>query len=126
MDAQTLTHQRIDPSTIKPENIWANYDKVSDTLLVYVTGKPVPSSVEWLDNHMGVLLDDDDAVVGFQIDHFEYAWLPAHGEVAKAWATTRRTLFDEGWNNLLRMLATVILMLSLQFSQDDNAALAPA
>lgn len=124
MDAQT-TYQTIE--NIKPENIWANYDDTSDSLIVYITGKPVPSSVDWLDNLTGVLLDDNDTVVGFQIDHFERSWLPSHGEVAKSWPAVRRSMINESWSGLLRLIATAIFILMMHFNQDDNhIALSPA
>lgn len=126
MEIQALTHNKIDPAEIKPENIWANYDESSDTLLMYITGKPVPSSVEWQDDYMGILLDDDDVVVGFQIDHFENVWLPAHNEIARAWTKTKRTLLNEGWSNLLRILAAFIVTFTMTFNQDETAALTPA
>lgn len=51
-------------------NIWANYDPVTDSLLVYTTGKPVSSIVVWHSKYVATLLDDADQSVGFQIDHF--------------------------------------------------------
>lgn len=80
--------------TVKPENIWANYDHISDSLLIYFTGKPVPSSVEWLDNHMGILLDDNDTVVGFQIDHVKRAQQNVHQHSGRTEALQLVTVYS--------------------------------
>ncbi len=50
---------------------WADYDEMTDTLIVYFDGK-VPSSVNWIDNRCATLLEDDeDRIVGFVVQHLK-------------------------------------------------------
>ena len=59
------------------DNFWMSYDDISDTILIYTIGHPVPSATQWLDNHTGILLDDNDKFVGFHLDHVSKYWLNA-------------------------------------------------
>ena len=71
-------------TTIDPQGrevgltIWVNYNAKVDSLIVYFTGKPVPSVWSDVDDYayIGFALEDQTAVTGLMIEHFS-KWLLA-------------------------------------------------
>ena len=56
--------------------MWVQYDQQSDSLVVYVTGTPVPTVWNDIDDYayMGFALDDEEKMTGIMIEHFSQ-WL---------------------------------------------------
>lgn len=68
--------QKYIPRNIHPSQVWVQYDQHSDSLVVYVTGKPVPTVWNDIDDYayLGFALDDEEKMTGIMIEHFSQ-WL---------------------------------------------------
>jgi hypothetical protein len=66
------------PQQLDPSQLWVNYNAAADSLIIYFTGKPVPSVWEDVDQYayVGFALDDETAITGVMIEHFS-KWLLA-------------------------------------------------
>jgi len=77
--------QRYFPRQIEPSQLWVTYNAEADSLMIYFTGKPVPSVWEDIDTYayVGYALDDETTVTGVMIEHFS-KWLlvPGHADQA--------------------------------------------
>jgi hypothetical protein len=64
------------PHDIDPTQLWVNYNTQADALVIYFTGKPVPSVWSDIDAfaYVGFALDDETSVTGVMIEHFS-KWL---------------------------------------------------
>ncbi len=71
------------PLLLDPSQIWVNYNAKVDSLIVYFTGKPVPSVWSDVDDYayIGFALEDETVVTGLMIEHFS-KWLlaPAYAQ----------------------------------------------
>ena len=71
------------PKAVKPSQLWVNYDPKADSLIIYFTGKPVPSVWSDVDEYayIGFALDDETIVTGVMIEHFsKWLLIPGHSE----------------------------------------------
>lgn len=66
------------PKNIDPARLWVKYNSDADALIVYFTGKPVPSVWADVDQfaYIGFAQDDETVVTGVMIEHFS-RWLLA-------------------------------------------------
>jgi hypothetical protein len=103
-----------------PQDIWANYDPETDSMIIYVTGEPVPGVQVYLNNDFYVIVDPNSSdIVGFYIEAWETRYVSMHKEVSESWEKVRESIPDEiGWSHLLRMVA---LWLVLIFSHSQGA-----
>lgn len=110
----------------KPDNIWANYDADTDSLILYLTGKPVRGIHVWLGDGVNVIVaPDTHQVVGLYIEAWERQFVPEHVEIQQVWPDIKPTTQQHGWSQLLRMLA-VWLFLIFQPPPDDASTPQPA
>lgn len=70
------------PQNIDPSQLWVNYNVKTDSLMIYFTGKPVPSVWNDVDDYayVGFALDDETIVTGVMIEHFS-KWLLAPAQL---------------------------------------------
>lgn len=100
----------------QPQQVWANYDAETDSLLLYLTGKPVRGVHVWLDNNIYVIVDPTThATVGMYFEAWESSFVPAHADVEQMWRDTKATIAPEkGWSQVLRAIALWLVMLFWQ------------
>ena len=98
---------------VRPEDIWTNYDEVTDSLTLFVTHSPVPGVHVLLDDNLYVIVDPDThRAVGLYVESFEKAFVPAHQELQAVWSDVKQTIEpQEGWSQLLRILALWVALL---------------
>lgn len=54
------------------DSIWADYDETSCALTIYFNGKPSPCYVNWINDRVGTLHNDEThAIVGIKIDKYK-------------------------------------------------------
>jgi len=68
--------QKYFPRQISPESLWINYNPQADSLTIYLTGKPVSSEWEDVDDYIyvGFSPEDETRATGIMIEHFT-KWL---------------------------------------------------
>lgn len=53
-------------------DMWCNYDDVTDSLLIFFYGEPVPNYVSWLDEKIATLHDESNhSVIGVMISKYK-------------------------------------------------------
>jgi hypothetical protein len=71
------------PQEIDPAQLWVRYNAEADSLTVYITGQPVPSVWDDVDEYayIGFSLEDESVITGVMIEHFS-KWLvvPGHSQ----------------------------------------------
>lgn len=101
-----------DIDAISPDNVWVNYDRESDTFIIYLSKHPVPGVSYYItENLLAITPLDSNEVIGFQVDAWEREYIPQHSQLASWWPTTKHTL--EGartWSPWLIMLALMMLL----------------
>ena len=102
--------------------IWASYDPKSDSLLIYLTGRPVPGISHYTGENTWVIYDPKTMdVVGFNLEHWEKKHLPLRPEIKQLWPSLRRTMvprFD--LTKQLEIVLRFIFMLLVQ-SESENS-----
>lgn len=102
----------------RPESLWSNYDAETDSLILYLTGKPVRGVHVWFGEGVNVIVDPaTHDVVGLYIEAWERQFLPSHPDIQQMWGDIKPTTLSTGWSHLLRMLA---LWLFILFQPQDN------
>ena len=104
---------RLDTETIDPNKLWVHYDDEADSLVIYLTGRPVRA--------LSVLLDDDTYVkinpktgeiVGFHIEAWERQFVPAHPDIQMSWNKLDPSASAEPeWSHIFHMLALWLIFL---------------
>lgn len=112
--------------SVDPEKVWVNYDEETDSMIMYVTGKPVRSIAVLLDDNFYVMVDPKTKkAVGLQFEAWEREFVPAFKEVRETWPEVKPRL-SLGFSPNLRMLMLWILMM-IQFHPDNaKMSLQPA
>lgn len=96
---------------IDPTKLWANYDDVTDTVIIFLNGGPEPSVSVYTDDNLYVMVDPKDRrLVGFHVENWEKSFVPAHAEIHVAWKPIKQTndrngIDSQPWETLMRMLA---------------------
>lgn len=63
------------------------YDRESDELMLMFVSPDIMTVVHYVDEHVGLLYEPDTMeIVGFQVEDFEYSFLPAHASIQRAWS----------------------------------------
>jgi hypothetical protein len=111
----------------QPSTVWANYDQETDSMIVYLTGKPVRGIHVWLQDGVYVIVDPaTEKVVGMQVEAWEKSFVPAHEEIRKMWSELRPVFArDVGWSYLLRAIALWLVMLLRPEADGPHQALRP-
>lgn len=116
--------------SIRPDDIWANYDAQSDSLIVYITGKPVPGVNVWLLDNQYVVVDPDTRkIIGFYIEAFESEYVQSSDELRESWIPVKESLSpQEGWNQLLRVLAfwMIVMLTTVKGDSTQGNSFQPA
>lgn len=97
----------------RPTNVWANYDAETDSMIIYLTGKPVRGIQVYLHDNIYAIVDPaSQQVIGMYVEAWERSFVPAHLEVQEMWRQVKPSFAPEiGWNQLLRALALWIFLL---------------
>lgn len=91
---------------IDQNHLWVHYDDEVDSLVIYLTGKP--------ERAISVALDDDTYlkvnpatgdIVGFHVEAWQRAFLPAHAELQAIWHQLLVSPLTADGQPLLRMIA---------------------
>ncbi len=71
-------------------NIWARYDEETDSMTIYVTGKPVPGVNVYLEDGMYAIVDlhDENKMVGLYFEAWE-EYVPKQEFVNRSWKEVR-------------------------------------
>ena len=103
----TFHIQTLDLDAIDPSKIWANYDPETDSLVIYLTGKPQPAVSVYSSNNIYVMVDPaTHTVVGFHVEKWERKFVPAHADIEAVWEPIKNSLTaEQHWSYLLKMLA---------------------
>jgi hypothetical protein len=111
----------------EPSTVWANYDQETDSMVVYLTGKPVRGIHVWLQNGVYAIVDPGtEKVVGMQVEAWEQSFVPAHKEIREMWQELRPVFAREvGWNYLLRAIALWLVILLRPEADRSQQALRP-
>lgn len=108
--------------TPDPNDLWANYDGETDSLTIFLSGKPVPGMHVYVNDDVYVIVDRDSQVVGYFVEAWERRFLPAHDELRTLWDEVRPSIPAEvGWSVLLRMLALWLVVLFEQWEDAPGA-----
>ncbi len=67
--------------------LFINYDPGFDSLLILTVPPDTETVIHYIDDQNVALVYDSNSleIVGFQIEDFEYSFLPKHAGVAKVW-----------------------------------------
>src|SRR5688500_18154331 len=69
-----------------PSKIWANYDKETDSFILYTTGKPRGGIHVWVGDDMYVIVDRiTRKAIGLYVEHWERNFVPAHKDIRELW-----------------------------------------
>jgi uncharacterized protein YuzE len=111
---QPIKINPLDIDAIDQDKLWAHYDPEADSIVIYLTGKPVRAVSVYIGNDTYVKVNPKTGeIVGFHIEAWERNFTPVHPEIHSIW----RRLYPVSepaldWNYLLRMLALwVVFML---------------
>ncbi len=89
------------------------YDEVTDSLTLYITGRPVPGVRVLLENDSYVIVDPETKrAIGLYVEAFEKAFVPSNADFQEVWSDVKQTLAPEqGRSQLLRLLALWLTLL---------------
>lgn len=93
-------------------DIWANYDEDTDSMIIYVTGKPVPGVNVYLRDDVYAIADtkDNNKVVGLYFESWE-DYVPKLDIVNRSWSEIREAaLRGKDVTLALRILALDLVM----------------
>lgn len=97
-------------------DIWANYDEETDSMIIYVTGKPVAGVNVYLQDDVYAIVDtrddkkDGNKVVGFYFESWEN-YVPKFALVHRSWSEIRGAALRGNDTTLaLRVLALELVM----------------
>lgn len=94
-------------------DIWAQYDEETDSMLIYVTGKPVPGVNVYLTDGIYAIVDvhDGNKLVGLYFEAWE-EYVPKQEFVQRSWKEVRETAMSNTDGSLsLRLLALSMIMM---------------
>ena len=111
----------------QPQKVWANYDAESDSLILYLTGKPVRGVQVWIEGDVYLIVEPTThEMVGMYFGAWERSFVPAHADVEQMWREFKTTLVpDVGWNQVLRAIALWIVMIFLAQANSTDHSLQP-
>jgi uncharacterized protein YuzE len=94
-------------TTVDPSKIWSSYDAESDSVVIYLTGRPQLAVSVYADDNLYVMVDPKNReVVGLHIENWERSFIPAHRDIQVVWQQIKRAVLpDQPWDELLRMIA---------------------
>jgi hypothetical protein len=97
----------------KPTNVWANYDAETDSMIIYLTGKPVRGVQVYLHDDIYAIVDPATRhIIGMYVEAWERSFVPAHPDIQEMWRQVKPSVAPEiGWNQLLRAIALWIFLL---------------
>lgn len=109
-----------DFESIDPKSIWANYDKETDSFILYTTGKPRGGIKVYIGDDMYAIVDRESRkAIGFYVENWEGSFVPANKELQMAWEAIKpnpqKTLIM-----LLRILAFWLIG-QLRYNAEDNS-----
>ncbi len=112
----------------RPTNVWANYDAETDSMILYLTGKPVRGVQVYLRDDIYAIIDPDTYnVVGMYVEAWERSFVPAYPDVQEMWRQVKPSFAPEiGWNQLLRAMALWIFLLLGPEANNPQRSLRPA
>jgi hypothetical protein len=110
-----------------PASVWANYDADTDSMIMYLTGKPVRGVHVYLHDDIYAIVDPETQhVVGMHVEAWERSFVPAHPDLQEMWRQVKPNVAPEvGWNQLLRAMALWIFMLFHPESNNSQHSLRP-
>ena len=110
-----------------PGNLWVNYDAETDSLILYLTGKPVRGVHVWLQDDIYLIVDPvTNAIVGMYVEAWERSFVPAHADLQQTWRQIKPTIVPDGWSQLLRMLALWLFLIMQPPGNGGQSTLQPA
>ena len=105
-----------------PSQIWANYDKESDSFILYTIGKPKGGVYVWVGDDQYVIVDRATRkAIGLYVENWERSFVPAHQEINELWQglNPNPLPMEKAWIALMRMVA-LWLILSLDVGAEDQ------
>ncbi len=113
---------------LKPSNVWANYDAETDSMIMYLTGKPVRGVHVYLHDDVYAIVDPDTQhVVGMYVEAWERSFVPTHPDIQEMWRETKPNFAPEtGWSQLLRAIAFWMFMLLRPEANNGQQSFHPA
>jgi len=114
-----LKFNKFDSITLSPEDIWADYDELTDSVIFYFTGKPVSAISVYLRDDVYAMVDPGNQnVVGIHVEAFERNFLAQHPLLQSSWPHVKRSLSQERGaepNSLLKLFS-----FGMTFMVDEN------
>jgi hypothetical protein len=93
-------------------DIWANYDSDTDSLVIYVTGKPAPGVNVYLQDDVYAIADtrDNNKVIGLYFESWEN-YVPKFPIVNRSWSELRgAAISGKDITLAIRVLALELVM----------------
>jgi hypothetical protein len=107
--------------TIRPDNVWVNYEVDTDTFIVYLSQQPAPGVSHYItENLMAITPLDSNEVIGFQIEGWEGEYLLTQPKLAEWWPSFKQSLAgDKSWSPQLIIMAWLLLFSALLVPAPD-------
>ena len=108
-----------------PNALWVDYDQDTDSMVIYLTGRPVRGVTVYLDDDIYVIADPGTGeIVGFQVDAWERSFLPRHTDLKLVWPEIKQTISpEEGWSEPLKVyLLFAVMLFRRMFGSPDNSS----
>jgi hypothetical protein len=112
-----------------PSKIWANFDKDSDSFILYTIGKPKSGVKVWVGDDIYVIVDRvSRKAIGLYVENWERNFVPAHEEIRVLWEglNPNPIPLETAWISLLRMMALWIILSLRAEGEGYSANLQPA
>jgi len=114
-----LKFNKLDSKALSPEKIWADYDEITDSLILYFTGQPVSAISVYLRDDLYVMVDpENNDIVGIHVEAFERNFLAQHPLLQTSWPHVKQSLsqdLDTRPNPLLKLFS-----FGMTFMVDEN------
>lgn len=124
-DIPEMEYELEPTSNINPEQIWADYDELSDSFIVYTTGKPTSGVHVHIEDDFYLIVDRrTHKVIGYYIENWQRSFVPAHKELFEVWESSAPKPLD-AWISLMRLMALWVLMLISTSSKSRTGGLQP-
>jgi hypothetical protein len=87
IDTTSLKTSFLAKIAFRKAQLFLNYEKESDILMLLVISPDTETVVHYIDRHVAVLYTPDDLeIVGLQVEDFESEFVPMYSSLKKAWS----------------------------------------
>lgn len=111
---------------VDPDLLWVNYDEVTDSIIMYITGEPTRSVAVALGDNIYAMVDPKTSqVVGFQFEAWEKVFIPAFKQATQTWNEVKPNL-TSGWSYNLQTLVLWFVAMLQSHPKDKGILLNPS